>query len=926
MKLTALFFALFIFVSGSQGQSSVIGKVIDTAEKKSLGNSAVLLLQKADSIMVGFDRADQQGLFRLTGVKPGHYLIVISYPKYADYVDELEIKDSLVMDLHAINMTLRSQLLQAVVVNATGSIRIKGDTTEYKADSFKVQPGATVEDLLKKLPGITVDKNGQITAQGEKVKKVLVDGEEFFGDDPTLVTQNLRADMVDKVQVYDKKSDQANFTGIDDGVKDKTINLKIKEDKKNGYFGKLDAGVGTDGYYNYQAMINMFKKKKKFAFYGIASNTGKTGLNWQDNNSYGQSFSNNVDYDETQGGFTWTGIGDDDLSGWNGQYDGHGLPSVLTAGIHYNDKWDDDRQSMNINYKILKLDVTGNNQSNMQTILPDTTYFTNGKDIFKNQILRNRLNGMYEVKFDSTSSIKLNVDGGTDHKVTSKQSFSEARSLDSALINKIAGNQSSDEMYNTFNSNLIWRKKLAKKGRTISFNMREAYKDNSGRGYLFSENDFYSGSLSPKQVVDQYKTFENKNLMIDARLAYTEPLSRYSTIGVNYGINIDNNSSDRNSYNKDTSGKYSVKDSLYSNDYLFNVFTQRTGLTYNYIKKKLRVNIGTDIGFTNYKQEDVLHDNVSNRSFVNWYPSANIAYNFSQQTRLNLYYRGSTEQPTMVQIQPIANNQDPINIYVGNPTLKPQFANNLNLYFNTYSVMSERGIFTGISANFTEDAISTRNYTDSFGRTLIQAVNVNGNYNVNFWMDYNFKWKKPAINIDINPSFGKNRFENIVNGQNNVTLSNTYGLGLWMNKSKEKKYGIGLSASWNYTHSVSSIQTFIQTDYYTINIRPDIDVFLPLKFQIHTDCDFNIREETVAFNNNTNVAIWNAWIGKKFMKNENLLIKVSANDILNMNIGWQRNVNTNIVSQNTWSTIQRFYMFSVVWNFNKAGTPAPKNN
>ena len=193
-------------------------------------------------------------------------------------------------------------------------------------------------------------------------------------------------------------------------------------------------------------------------------------------------------------------------------------------------------------------------------------------------------------------------------------------------------------------------------------------------------------------------------------------------------------------------------------------------------------------------------------------------------------------------------------------------------------------------------------------------------------MDYNFKWKKPAINIDINPNFSTNRFENIVNSQDNITLSSNYGLGLYLNKSKEKKYGIGFNASWNYTHSVSSIQNFIQTDFYTINIHPDIDLFLPLKFQVHTDCDFNIREETTAFSNNTNTAIWNAWIGKKLMKNENLLVKFSANDILNMNIGWTRNVSSNVVSQNTWSTIQRYFMLSAVWNFNKAGTPAPKNN
>ncbi|HMH33634.1 MAG TPA: carboxypeptidase-like regulatory domain-containing protein, partial [Puia sp.] len=414
-KLTTSFLAVLAFVACSFGQASISGNVRDTAEKKAISYSTILLLQKSDSIMVKFTRSDANGHFTLSHIPKGKFLVLISYPKYADYVDELEVKDSSDIDLHSVSLILKSQLLQEVVVTGNReAIRIKGDTTEFKADSFKVQQGATVEELLKKLPGIQVDKNGKITAQGETVQKVLVDGEEFFGDDPTLVTQNLRADMVDKVQLYDKKSDQSNFTGIDDGQKTKTINLKLKDDKKNGYFGKLDAGVASDGYYNYQAMFNLFKKKKKIAAYGIASNTGKTGLNWRENNSYGQSFANNVDYDENMGYFTWSGSQqEDDLDSWSGQYEGQGFPKVLTAGVHFNNKWSDDRQSINGNYKILQLDVNGNSQTNSQYILPDTLYFNNERKTFSNQILRNRLSGIYEMQFDSTSSIKINADGGT---------------------------------------------------------------------------------------------------------------------------------------------------------------------------------------------------------------------------------------------------------------------------------------------------------------------------------------------------------------------------------------------------------------------------------------------------------------------------------------------------------------------------------
>src|SRR3984957_2158448 len=347
-KLTGLLLLSLLTFTAVRAQTRISGTITDTAEKKPLPGSAVLLLRAADSIMVQFTRAAGSGDFRFSHIPTGHYLLLVTYPSYADYVDELEVKDSLPLVLPPIGMVLKSKLLETVVVNGSkGSMRIKGDTTEFTADSFKTQQNATVEDLLKKLPGIQVDSKGQITAQGETVKKVLVDGEEFFGDDPTLVTQNLRADMVDKVQVYDKKSDQATFTGIDDGQRDKTINLKLKDSKKNGYFGRLTAGAGTDGYFDEELMANYFKQKEKLAAYGILSNTGKTGLNWQDRDTYGQSFASNLDVDASTGSITYTGPANDDLDTWNGQYSGQGFPTVKTGGLHFNNKWDNDLQSLN---------------------------------------------------------------------------------------------------------------------------------------------------------------------------------------------------------------------------------------------------------------------------------------------------------------------------------------------------------------------------------------------------------------------------------------------------------------------------------------------------------------------------------------------------------------------------------------------------
>src|SRR6201996_7124856 len=322
-KLTALLSCVLLFCMPALAQySRISGSVADTMEKRKLTNASILLLRPSDSMMVAHTRTDASGAFLLKKIPTGHYLFLVTYPAYADYVDSVNATDTGGLVLPPVPMVLKSKLLETVVLNGSkGAVRIKGDTTEFNADSFRTEAGASVEDLLKKLPGIQVDRNGKITAQGETVKKVLVDGEEFFGDDPTLVTQNLRADMVDKVQVYDKKSDQATFTGIDDGQRDKTINLKLKDGKKNGYFGRATAGQGTDGYYDYQLMANYFRKKEKLAGYGIISNTGKTGLGWGEQDNYGQSILGTADVDESTGFISVQGT-NDDLDNWSGNYEG----------------------------------------------------------------------------------------------------------------------------------------------------------------------------------------------------------------------------------------------------------------------------------------------------------------------------------------------------------------------------------------------------------------------------------------------------------------------------------------------------------------------------------------------------------------------------------------------------------------------------
>ena len=275
-KLTALITisCLFFFSPIRSQLSSFKGTITDTLNKQNLANAVISVLRAKDSVLVTFTRTDAQGNFMVKNLPPGNFILMVSYPSYADSVDKLVIEAGKELVLGNLPLITKANLLQEVIVKQRyNGIKVKGDTTEYKADSFHVTANADVQELLRKMPGIQVNSKGEITAQGDKVQKVLVDGEEFFSDDPAVVTKNLRADAVDKIQAFDKKSDQAVFSGIDDGQKIKTLNIQLKEDKKKGFFGKLEAGTDFDKYRNGKALINAFKAKRKISGYLTTDNT-----------------------------------------------------------------------------------------------------------------------------------------------------------------------------------------------------------------------------------------------------------------------------------------------------------------------------------------------------------------------------------------------------------------------------------------------------------------------------------------------------------------------------------------------------------------------------------------------------------------------------------------------------------------------------
>jgi len=916
----SLLFLMTCFYCSAQ-HSSIKGVINDTSAHQKLVNTTIALLKSKDSTLSKFTRSKEGGLFEINNLDSGNYILMITHNRYADYFDTLTLQPNQAKNLGDIMMTLEANLLADVTVRTRiAAMRMKGDTLEYTADSFHVRQGASVEDLLKVLPGIQVDKNGNITAQGEKVQKVLVDGEEFFGNDPTVVTQNLQADAVKSVQVFDKKSDQAEFTGIDDGQKTKTLNLKLKDDKKKGYFGKLDVGGGTDDRWNNSAMINDFKGKKKLSAYGIMSSTGKTGLGWDERNSYGAG--NDIQYDDDFGGFYIDGGGDEFSSG---NYWGEGVPKSWAAGVNFGNKFNDDKQNLNGSYRFNKITTVGNGNSFSQSILPDSLFYNTESSRTFNSRYRHSLSGVYEQQFDSSFSLKFTGSGYTGHQNVFSDYDNQSLDANHALVNESKRSTSSIGDNSNLNVNLLLKKKFNKQGRTISLNINDVYNSSNSDGFLYSLNSFYTkGALNFQDTTNQEKKNDSKVNMFNTRLVYTEPLVKNLFAELNYAFRLSTNNAENLSYDKALDGKYSLINDTFSTHYNFDVTTNTGGAALKYNGKKITFGAGTDVASTNFNQKDLFKDTTLNRNYFNFYPKANFVYKFNTQSRISINYQGRSQQPNIDQISPVADNTNPLIITVGNPGLKQEFHHNINFNANSFKVLKQSGFYLYGGVSITSNSIVTNQFTDKNGVTTYTYVNTNGNYNVYSGLNFFKKFSKANFNLNYGIQYSSSRYSNFVNNQKNQTDNYNPSFNLGFNKGKEKKFDINYWVNIGYNISKSSINTSQQTKYWTQDHNFDLTIYLPAKFELNNQIEANFRQKTPIFTTNNNEVVWNAYIGRKLLKNDKGLLKFSVHDLLNQNKGYDRQLNTNVVTERNYNTINRYFMLSFVWNFSKsaAGTPA----
>lgn len=920
IKIAVLIIAMLCFAVSARSQTSysVRGSVADSAAAVKLVNTSIAVLRAKDSVLVKFTRADANGSFLVTGLSPGKFILLVTYRGYADFTEHFSL-DSLHREHNfgPLNMFLKSQLLTEVVIKGNvPSVRIKGDTTEYNASNFVVQPNARVEDLLKQLPGVEVDRNGRITALGKQVEKVLVDGEEFFSDDPTLVTKNFRADMVDKVQVYDKKSEQATFTGIDDGEKTHTINLKLKEGKKNGYFGNLQASASTNQYHREQGMLNAFSGDRKLSVIGVIDRSGRSGLSLQPGSDGMLDSGDGLIY-----------AGDD--AGSFSAGGGGGIPVVKTADAHYEDKWGKHGQGIRADYRTGRNDASGWTNSFILNKLPDGIISTNTGQTSGSSFSGQMARVNFEAAPDSTSKLRVAAGGAVRNSGGWDKYTSNSRREDSTMLNNNTRSLSGEGTAKTISGSMLWMKKLKKKKRTFSIGAAVSSNEGNSDSFLNSATDYFGkdGEPDSSQNIDQLKKASSRRTVLRTNVNYTEPLGKDVALVFNYGFSYGTTTSGIRSLNLSPSGSYDQTDSLTTSDYAITQYSNQAGAFLNLkTGKESGLNFGSRISGLDFRQNDRFRKSVFKRYFVNWNPRADFNSQLSKQAYLNISYSGNTNQPGISQIQPVRENSDPLNVTLGNPDLKPSFSNQFSASYNSYRLLQEQSLGFSGDYNFTVQPIVANTVTDAGGKTTYQWLNFTGHNPSGFSLTAftSRKLRKPDVNVQLNLNFNASADFNMTNNIVNKTTSRSYMINVNVSKFKLQKYNFMASLSPGYNTSRSSLQSQLNNNGTNLNGNFFCSVYLPGKFELGTDGNYSYQGKTESFGTAFERFVWNASLRKSFLKQDALKLSVEAYDLLKQNKGFGRSASGNLVTQTSYVNISRYFMFSLQWDFNKMGLKKEK--
>lgn len=938
-KTIPLLIALLCLKGIALGQplaGSVKGKLVDTSARQSLAGATVSVVNRTDSSLVSYTLSNKQGQFEIKDLDTGGYRILISFQGYQPFNKNFSItQTSRVVDLSEIKMQKEYKLLGEVVVSDEAPIKIKNDTVEFKGDAFKTKPNATVEDLLKKVPGMQVDKDGTIKAQGEQVQKVYVDGKEFFGSDPKLATKNLTADMVESVQVFDDMSEQAKFTKIDDGSKQKALNIKLKKEKRKGYFGRVLAGMGSDSRYETNVSLNHFNGDQQMSFLGNANNINKQGFTFSDIITAMGGFQNMSG--GMGGGFGGGGM---QVMGTRASFGGifgntassGGINRSISTGVNYN------------NFLAPKIKIGANyffsnTRNNVEKDIFRQTFFQNDSSTELNEKYfstgtnqNHRFNIRLEYLIDSMNSLLYTPSVTLQHSESESTDTSYTYSITPyEKYLAITGNTKSTNQRNgeNLNNNFLFRHRFGKIGRTITVGWSNSYSHSDGDGFYVSSNIFYRPDTSIERTFDQNRntrqqTYTHNNVVSSS---YTEPLGKDKLLELNYAYTSNRNTSDKKTYDFDpTSGKYETLNLPLTN-YFKNTFeANRVGLNFRVQKKKYNYQLGTAVQYSTLESRSYLattgKDSVSRNKYRNFFPVANFNYQVNRSKSFRFRYNGRTTQPSLSQLQNVLDQSNSLQWRIGNPDLKQEFNHNVSAGYNTFNILTFK--FIAANLNFSTTSNKIVNSTDSVakGIQLVKPVNLNGGLSTSSFVTLGLPFKNKKLkgsSLNFTNSITYNRDVSLLYKQKNIgkTTTITQGVGINFSLLKEK-LDLGANMSTSFYNVKYSVNTSLNENYFTHTLSADVSYTFLESVILSTDFDYYVNTGR-ANGFNQSIPLWNASLSKQFLKKKNAEIKFSVNDILNQNQSITRTTSDNYIEDTRTNVLRRYFMLSLLFNLNKMG-------
>lgn len=875
----------------------ITGTVIEGGTNEPIEQATVRLLNAKDSTMVGGVATGRNGSFTLKNIKNGNYVLNISFIGFETLYKAIQVTGkNNPMQLGKLTLSDASiQLGEAVVIGKAPEVTFRNDTMEFNAESYKLTEGSMLEDLLKKMPGVEIDSDGKITVNGKEIKKVLVDGKEFFSDDPKVASKNLPSKMIDKVQVLDKLSDMAKMTGFDDGEEETVINLTVKPGMKQGWFGNAYAGYGSEDRYEGNFMVNRFVNNDQFTIMGGLNNTNNMGFS-----------------DLSSSMFQGMGRG--------GGGAGNGITTSGNIGLNMNKEFNS-KLTINGNLRYSHSENDAYSKSNRQNILPDdsTSYY-------------NETNNNHSRSDNVAADIRMEWTPDTLTRVIFRPNFSYSNShrRENGYFNTLSGDMdtvnvgesrylSDGEGYNV-GATLEFSRKLNSRGRVLSGSLSGRLSDSYNEGLNYSNTEYrLLAAGENNDLVDQQFRYDNNSFNYRVYLSWVEPIGHNNFIQATYSIRQNKQESLKNSYTREEgSEEYNVLDTAYSQSYRNNYINQQVSLAFKSVREKCDYTIGLTVDPSHSTSETFVGDTVLSsitQNVVNLSPMIRFNYRFGKRTHLRINYRGRTTQPSVSQLQPVADVTDPLNTRTGNPNLKPTYSNNLSVRFQNFKPEQQSAFMTMLNFNYVVNDIVTKSaYIENTGRQMTTYDNVNGNFSGNVRVMYNapFKNRKFSFNTMTMGSYANsNGFINSEKNTNkNIVLQERAGINF-----RSDYLDLGVNGNIRYNATRNSLQGQSELNTFNYGVGGNTTIYLPWDFKIESDISWSTNSGySDGFEQNE--ILWNASASKSFLKGKTATLRFKIYDILQQRSNISRSVTASYTQDSEYNTLGSYFMVHFIYRFN----------